>query len=206
MVLSILLIAVLAYALGTLNCCSLIGRHVLKDDSGAATYAAIQRKFGYQGAFYVLVADLVKALVAVLIGGMLLKAAGHPSVGKQTAMLFALLGQAMPFPNLLRPREGLIFPALLLLWVDWRLFAICLVVAFGLMLLTGDRAVGALGGAVAFPVFLLILGGWWLKILLAVLSAAALVYIYRDGLRRFFAGMGKRGNPGAGSRKDQQDK
>lgn len=190
MAVSILIAAVAAFLLGSLDCAVLVSRLFLGGDirqSGGSSYAHVLKAHGYLGAGYVFVADLIKTMVTVLIGGLLLKGAGFPSVGKLTAMLFALVGQAMPFADRTQKREGLIVPALLLLWVDWRLCLICVIVGLLTLVFTGDRSLAALAVGVAFPAFTAILGGWWLKILLALLCSAALLVVYREGLRRRLA-------------------
>ena len=67
----------------------------------------------------------------------------------------------------MRPRQGLVFPALLLLWTDWRLFLIALAVFVIVYLLTKRISLCALAAAVSYPLFSLILGAWWLQVLLA---------------------------------------
>ena len=198
MVISVFLIAVLAYALSLLDVCSLVSRLAFKDqvpDDARVDYYFLYRKHKWMGVGYALVADLLRALVTVLIGGLLMKGAGFPSIGKLLALLFALIGQAMPLLPLerrLASKKELIFPALTLLFVDWRLFLVCVALAVLVMALTGNRALMAAAAAVAMPVFTLIFRGWWLKVVLAVFCAAALIYCYWDELVDFFTGSGKK--------------
>ena len=56
-------------------------------------------------------------------------------------------------------------------------------------------SLGACAAAAAFPILVAIFGGWWLKILLALMCAAAVIYIYRSGLMRFLAKMKKEPSP-----------
>ena len=198
MVISVFLIAVLAYALSLLDVCSLVSRYAFKDpvsDNARVDYYFLYRKHKWMGVGYALVADLLRALVTVLIGGLLMKGAGFPSIGKLLALLFSLIGQAMPLlpvQRQLASKKELIFPALTLLFVDWRLFLVCVALAVLVMALTGNRALMAAAAAVAMPVFTLIFRGWWLKVVLAVFCAAALIYCYWDELVDFFTGSGKK--------------
>ncbi len=198
MVLSVFLIAVLSYALSLADVCGLVSKHAFKDPvpaDGRADYFMLYRRHKWMGVGYALVADLLRALATVLIGGMLLKGAGFPSVGKLLALMFSLIGQAMPLLPLergLSPKRELIFPALTLLFVDWRLFLVCVALAVLVMALTGNRALMAAAAAVAMPLFTLIFGGWWLKIILALFCAIALVYCYWDELAEVFSGRGQK--------------
>ena len=196
MVISVFLIAVLSYAISLLDVCGLVSRLAFKDPAPAdarVDYFTLYRRHKWMGVGYALVADLLRALSTVLIGGIFLKNAGFPSIGKLLALLFSLIGQAMPLlppsRNLASKRE-LIFPALTLLFVDWRLFLVCVALGVLVMALTGNRALMAAAAAVAMPLFTIIFRGWWLKILLAVFCAAALIYCYWDEIKELFTGKG----------------
>jgi hypothetical protein len=198
MVISVFLIAVLSYALSLVDVCGMVSRLAFKDPlpaDASVDYFYLYRKHRWMGVGYALVADLLRALITVLIGGMLLKNAGFPSVGKLLALMFSLIGQAMPLLPLRRQlasKRELIFPALTLLFVDWRIFLVCVALAVLVMALTGSRAMMAAAVAVAMPIFTLIFRGWWLKIVLAVFCALALIYCYWDELAEAFMGGGKK--------------
>ena len=140
----------------------------------------------------VLAGDLIRALVIILLGGLLLKA--YPGIGRRTALLFGIVGQTLPITNAMRARHGLVFPALLLLWTDWRLFLIALIVFLAVYIATKRISVSTLAAAVCFIIFSLVLGTWlWgVKLILAVLAAAALVLPYWGNLRRYFSGLKKK--------------
>ncbi len=182
MAVSVFIIAVVSYGLSLVDVCGLVCRLLFKEEpAGRADYYTLYRRYRWKGVGYALAGDLLRALISVLIGGALMKAAGFPSVGKLLALMFALLGQALPLlpaKDRMVPRQGMIFPGLLLLLVDWRVFLIAAVVAVILLALTGNRALMAVAAAVAMPVFTAIFGGWWLKIVLAAACALALLHCY----------------------------
>ena len=195
MVIKILLIIIIAYALGCIPLPSLIcSRLPVKDDQAPAayTYPQVMKRHGWLGVGLVLAGDLIRALVIILLGGLLLK--DFPGIGRRTALLFGILGQSIPITDAMRARHGLVFPALLLLWMDWRLFLIALVVFAGVYILTKRVSVSVLAAAVSFIIFSPILSAWlWgVKLILAVLAAAALVLPYWGSLRRYFAGLKKK--------------
>ena len=196
MAISVFIIAVVSYGLSLVDVCGLVCRLFFKEEpTGRADYYTLYRRYRWKGVGYALAGDLLRALISVLVGGALLKAAGFPSVGKQLAFMFALLGQAMPLlpaRERMVPRQGMIFPGLLLLLVDWKVFLIAAVVAVVLLALTGNRALMALGAAVMIPVGVIIFGGWWLKIILALVCCAAILYCYWSEIPEAFRGRGKK--------------
>ena len=193
MVIKILLIIIIAYALGCIPLPKLIcSRLPVKDDQApeAATYPQVMRRHGWLGIGLVLLGDLIRALVIILLGGLLLKT--FPGVGRRTALLFGILGQTLPLPDGMRPRHGLVFPALLLLWTDWRLFLIALVVFAVVFFFTKRVSLCTLAAAVSCPLFSIIFGAWWLQVILVLLSAVLLVVPYRNNLQRYFSGLKKK--------------
>jgi len=196
MAISIFIIAVLSYALSLPDICGLVSAKIFDDPIPAGRrgdYFSLYRRHKWAGVGYALVADVIRALITVLIGGILLKGAGFPSVGKLLALLFALIGQAMPlFPEDQRfvPKQDLIYPALTLLFVDWRLFLVCVALAVLILALTGSRGFMAGAAAIAMPLFSMIFGEWWLKVLLALFCAIALIYCFWDEILDAFSGKG----------------
>ena len=163
MAVSVFIIAVVSYGLSLVDVCRLLFK---EEPAGRADYYTLYRRYRWKGVGYALAGDLLRALISVLIGGALMKAAGFPSVGKLLALMFALLGQALP-----------LLPA---------------VVAVILLALTGNRALMALGAAVMIPVGVIIFGGWWLKIIMAVVCCAAVLYCYWGEIPEAFRGRGKK--------------
>ena len=196
MAISVFIIAVVSYGLSLADVCGLVCRLCFREEpAGQADYASLYRRYRWKGVCYALAGDLLRALISVLIGGTLMKSAGFPSVGKLLALMFALLGQALPLlpaKDRMVPRQGMIFPGLLLLLVDWRVFLIAAVVAVILLALTGNRALMALGAAVMIPVGVIIFGGWWLKIIMAAVCCAAILYCYWNEISDTFDGRGRK--------------
>ncbi len=195
MAVKLALIAALAYILGAVSSGNLISRYVFNTDArkyGNLTYSKVHEIFKAKGAAYVLIADLFKAAAVVLIGGALLKSAGFPFTGKLAAIFFALLGQAMPITNGLKPRRNVSWSGLLLLIADWRLFLIC-AAAFLIATAASRRAsLGALAASALFPVFVGVFYGGGLRILLAAGCSAIVIAMYGKSLLRLLLGGGGR--------------
>lgn len=182
----ILLICVIAYALGTLNVHALACRYMLGTPLQGNGYLKVLRQFHWKGVFYVLVVDVIRCLLIVLIGGLLLKGKGFTHVGQFLAILFALLGQALPLMESMHSRTGLVMAALLLLFTDWRIFLICFIVAAVVYVWQKRFAVAALASAIVYPIAQLIFKAGAPVVILSLISSLVLVYIYRSGIFRFF--------------------
>lgn len=185
MVFRLFLIAVLSYVIASVNSSALISGYVFQGDAyRAVSYSRLYYLYKTKGVIYTLIAELFKALIVITVGGLLLRGAGFPSVGKLTAMLFALLGQFMPVFNGFRPYKNMVWGALLALVFDWRIALICILVFAVLVVLTKYVSLGALACAIVFPVAVAVFGGWWLKIVLAVLCSLVIIALYRFNLFR----------------------
>ncbi len=195
MVVLIILIILIAYALGCIQTPSLVCAALFKQDKQTAaeirTYPQVHRSCGWAGVGAVFAADLIRAAVILLVGGLLLKGAGFPGVGRRLALLFALLAQLLPVTDYVRGRQRLVFPALLLLFADWRLFLIALVLFLIVYLLTKRISLCALAAALSYPVFSIILGAWWMQVILALAAAVVMILPYRGNLIKFFSGLRK---------------
>lgn len=189
MVFRLFLIAVLSYAVASVNSSVLVSRYVFQNDiHKAISYSRIYQLHKVRGVIYTLIAELFKAFIVVIIGGVLLRGPGFPSVGKLTAMFFALIGQLMPVFNDFKPYKNMVWGALVALMIDWRIALICALIFAVLVILTKYVSLGALACAIVFPITVAVFGGWWLKIVLAVLCSLVILALYRVNLLRFFNG------------------
>ncbi|NMA38416.1 MAG: glycerol-3-phosphate acyltransferase [Papillibacter sp.] len=186
MTLKLVVIALLTYILGMISSGELVAKYLFNTDLRGlnSSYTRIHELFKTKGLLYVLLADFFKAVIVILIGGMLLKGDGFTNTGKLAAMFFALLGQAMPINNGLRSRKSVIWAGLLLLIVNWRILIICAVAFLIVVALTKYISLGALISAIAFPVFTGIFIGRWLNVLLAVCCSLVVVAMYGRNLLR----------------------
>jgi glycerol-3-phosphate acyltransferase PlsY len=187
MALKLVIIAILAYALGCVSSGILISRYIFNTDIrslGNPTYSKIRGLYKAKGLVYVLIADLFKAIIVILIGGLMLKSAGFPATGKLTAMFFALLGQIMPITNGFRPRKGISWGGWLLLIADWRIFLVCGAAYLILVGISKYPSLGALAASIAFPVFVGIFYGGWLRVLIAAGCSLIIIIMYRKNLLR----------------------
>lgn len=193
MALRVVIIAIFAYALAVPDLCYMLARYWRKDaDIRETDYPHLLKRYGWKYTLVFLAADFCRALIAILIGAAALSKVGFPNVGRMIALFFVLIAQLIPIicPN--NPRQDPVLPALALLCVDWKLFLICVVLALIAVALTGSKPLMMLTGAVAFPLFTLIFGRWWLIVILAILCAGVFVYKYYPEIRTALSEFGRK--------------
>ena len=142
-------IAVVSYLLGSLNGAVIASKYVFHRDvreygSGNAGLTNFYRTFGTPGLLIVLGTDVVKSLIAVLIGGAVMGIVEYPTVGKLFAGFCLMLGHIYPVFYGFRGGKGVVCAAVTLLCVDIRLgHALCVARQH---LRGARRAAGRLGG------------------------------------------------------------
>ena len=207
MVLGLLLSIVIAYAAAVVDVHGLVAKYGLHDDALTETdYPHLLKRYGRGKTLLFLLADLLLALIVTVIGAAVLHSAGFQSVGRLVVLFAVLLARVLPLNQLNKSIKEPVFPALVLLCADWKLFLVCVLLALAAVALTGSRGCMMLTAAVALPLFMLIFGGWLLKIFLALLCAAELAWIYLPEIREFLSGIRNRKTAarGRGSRSDQR--
>ena len=149
--LGILMVAVIAYFCGCFNGAVIVSKYILRDDvrnhgSGNAGLTNFYRTFGGPLTFVVILCDVLKAVVAVLLGGWLLGtvagANGYAAnerissmwalFGEYWAALFCLLGHMFPCMFHFKGGKGILSGGTIVWMIDWR---IGLVVWVGFLLL-----------------------------------------------------------------------
>ncbi|MCH5296661.1 MAG: glycerol-3-phosphate 1-O-acyltransferase PlsY [Ruminococcus sp.] len=145
----ILLSAVIAYLLGSINTAVLVTRIVTKGKSdirqmgsGNAGFTNVLRCVGKVPAIVTIVCDALKCVIAVLIGGFIFSFATQIlgsqdaifaneliNCGKYIAGVFCILGHSYPIYFHFKGGKGVVTAAALIATEDWRVF-ICIIAAF----------------------------------------------------------------------------
>ncbi len=123
----LILTAVIAYALGAVNSPMLVTRFVFNHDlrrmgSRRPTYANFVRMFGDRWGLAVIGVDILKSVIAILIGALLLSIPGDgfPVIGKIFAGFCLTLGNMFPAQNQFHGSKGMICCFVTLWMTDWR--------------------------------------------------------------------------------------
>lgn len=184
-------IALACYLLGCFNGAVIVSKYILRDDirdhgSGNAGLTNFHRTFGGALTFVVILCDVLKAVLAVLLGSWLF--VGDPLLGKYYAALFCLLGHMFPCMFHFKGGKGILSGGTVALMIDWR---IALVVWGGfliLTILTRYVSLGSLWAGASFPFI-----SWYCYpdvrvAALAFLLGGLVVWQHRANIRRLLAG------------------
>ena len=182
-------IAVIAYLCGCFNGAVIVSKYILRDDvrnhgSGNAGLTNFHRTFGGGLTAVVILTDMLKAVVALWLSGVLLECffPGEPEImfvlAKYWAALFCLLGHMFPC----------MFGGTIALMIDWR---IALVVWGGflvLVILTRYVSLGSVWAGGSFPFI-----SWYcyphpVIVVLAFLCGGLVVWKHRENIQRLLHG------------------
>lgn len=182
------IIAASAYLLGSLSfaiiiCKLTLGKDIRAYGSGNAGLTNAYRTMGAGKTVLVLFGDIAKAAAALAIGGLL---AGM--MGKLIAGIFVILGHVFPVYFGFRGGKGVLVGATMLVFLDWRIFLVALVLFVISVALTKWVSLGSLLGAISFPVTMQIFYGDIRLTGIAALMAAAVVFMHRSNIKRILSG------------------
>ena len=191
-----LVVAVAAYFLGCFNGAVIVSKYILRDDvrghgSGNAGLTNFYRTFGGALTFVVILCDVLKAVIAVLLGRYLFSLTGFGTLeilGKYWAALFCLLGHMFPCMFRFKGGKGILSGGTIALMLDWR---VALVVWGGFLILavlTRWVSLGSIWAGASFPFATWFVYGDVLLLLLAILIGGLIVWKHRGNLQRILKG------------------
>ena len=142
-VMSAVIIAMIAYFCGCFNGAVIVSKYILRDDvrnhgSGNAGLTNFHRTFGGGLTAVVILTDVLKAVVALWLSGVVLRLFGTGEgdlafvIAKYWAALFCLLGHMFPCMFGFKGGKGILSGGTVALMIDWR---IALVVWGGFLVL-----------------------------------------------------------------------
>lgn len=199
MVLRILVTAVVCYFLGNHNgaiCISgMLGDDVRTHGSGNAGLTNFIRSYGGGQAVLVVAIDVIKAVLACLLGRIVFEPYGYALEGTALAGLCVMLGHDFPALQGFRGGKGILSGWLIAFTIDWRIGLIIAAVFFSAYLLTGYVSLGSVLASVAFGVcFVIFHHSNWLVMVSGLLMAALTVYMHRANILRLIRGQERKTN------------
>ena len=191
---AIVLTMLAGYMLGNLNGAVSISNLIAKKDvreqgSGNAGLTNFLRVFGPGSAMLVVLVDMLKAVVACLVGKLLLAPYGYALEGVLAGGLAVSLGHDFPALLGFRGGKGVLSGVTVALVADWRcallvigIFAVCLA-------LTRYVSLGSILGALTFAVVFPLLH-WQTPVaaVLGALLALLIVFMHRSNIGRLLKG------------------
>ena len=191
---SFVLTAAVSYFLGCFNGAVIVSKYILRDDvrthgSGNAGLTNFFRTFGGPLTLVVILCDVIKAILAVLLGIMLIGSiANAPLLGKYWAALFCLLGHMFPCMFHFKGGKGILSGGAIAIMIDWR---VALVVWGGFLLLavlTKYVSLGSLWAGASFPFIPWYCFPYWQIVVLAFIIGGLIVWQHRANIKRLLSG------------------
>ena len=196
--LSVLITVLASYLLGNLN--GAVNMSVLlgKDDirnhgSGNAGLTNFMRRFGPSSGLLVVCIDMMKAIIACLMGKLLLEPHGYAQEGLMIAAIAVSLGHDYPALLGFRGGKGVLCGFAVALVADWRCGLLILAVFALSLWLTRYVSLSSILGALTFSVSFLIFH--WENPFVAIAGALLglfVIFMHRSNIGRLLNGTEKK--------------
>ena len=198
MALRIVLAVLAGYFLGNLNGAFIMYRLLTHEDirksgSGNAGLTNFMRNFGPSKGIWVLVIDIAKAVLACLIGKLLLAPLGMGQLGLMIGALAVSIGHDFPVLLGFHGGKGIVCGFAVAMCVDWRC-ALIIVVIFAISLaITRYVSLSSILGALGFCISFLVLH-WHEPIVAAfgVVIGLLAIFMHRANIKRLLSGTEKK--------------
>ena len=189
----IIAVAVIAYLLG---CCngSVLTSHLMRDDvrshgSGNAGLTNFYRTYGVRNVLLVIGCDVIKTVIAALIGGALFGAMGDRVLGVLIAGLACALGHIFPVFFGFRGGKGILCGGTLLWFIDWRVALVAWLLFALMVLLSRYVSLGSVVSTASAPITTYFVSdGNPLHTVLCLLLAALIIWCHRANIVRLVQG------------------
>lgn len=201
MIATYILMAVIAYAIGSVNLSIILSKKIAGFDvrekgSGNAGTTNMLRSVGKGAAALTLVLDILKGIVAILIAKYLI---GNIVEGINVAILvqiagfFVVLGHTFPMFFGFKGGKGVATALGVLLMSNPLIGVICLVFALAVMALTRMVSLGSIMAAVLFPVLTIFITENYIAngynyIIFGIAMAVLVIFNHRSNLKRIYNG------------------
>lgn len=197
----LILTAAICYLMGNPNGAILTSGIFFHDDirrygSGNAGLTNYYRKYGVKFIALVFLIDIGKGVLAVLIGGILMKiVAQDPKNFEQfiaTGRLFGafcvILGHSWPIIYNFKGGKGVLTGIGAAFMVDWRAGLICLAVFLIFFLPTKYVSLGSVFGAASFPITLFAVDYRGVELALAFFCSAVIIVRHAENIKALIKG------------------
>ena len=195
-----IVVAIIAYALGSISFSVIFSRKfagfdVREKGSGNAGTTNVLRSVGKKVAVITLICDVLKGVVAVLIGVIVSKIVKNidGALLTQIAGIAVVIGHTFPIFFEFRGGKGVATSLGVLLVTNWQIGLICLVFALTIIVLTKMVSAGAVLAAVLFPILTLFIGKDYFIIqgsyfIFSIIVAIIVMFNHRENIKRILSG------------------
>lgn len=186
-VLKVLISAVAGYLLGSINTSLMVGKFygtdVRKHGSGNAGATNTLRTLGKTAALFVLIGDILKGILACLIGLMVFGRTGEIIAGS-----LAIIGHNWPLYFGFRGGKGVLTSFSVLLVIDYKIALLVLLVFIIVTLATRYVSLSSISAAVALPILAIILKRDLGLIVFYALLGLLVIIRHRSNIERLLKG------------------
>lgn len=195
-----IVVAILAYLIGSISFSVIFGKKfagidVREKGSKNAGATNTLRTAGKKAAICTLICDILKGVLAVLIGFIV--GTWFPDIDKpllvQIAGICVVLGHIFPIFFKFKGGKGVATSLGVLLIMNWQIGLICLIFALLIMIFTRMVSAGSILAAVLFPVLTIFIHQHYIVeggnyIIFGVILAALVIVLHRANIQRILAG------------------
>jgi len=200
--LAVIIVAVCAYLIGSINFSVIIskklaGFDVRQKGSGNAGTTNMLRSVGKGAAAITLVSDILKGVVAILFALLISWIAKNISGALlvQTAGIAVILGHTFPVFFEFKGGKGVATSLGVLICINWKVGLLCLVFAIIIMAVTRMVSAGSCTAAILYPVltlfgvqkdFFIVAGESYL--VFSLILALIVIFNHRENIKRILTG------------------
>jgi len=207
LIIKYILIAVIAYLLGSLNFSIILSEVVKKKDirdsgSGNAGATNMLRTYGKKAAVGTMIGDILKVALGIIIAFAILDVPmkyifSNPAdateiqrvmLYKEFAGLFCVLGHIFPLYFKFKGGKGVAACTGMVIIVDWRIALILFVIFIGVILISKWISLGSIVIALLYPVLIFAFYKNFILAAVALLFTAIVVVAHRENIKRLAKG------------------
>lgn len=186
------IIAVVSYLCGSFSSSVVVSKVFLRKDlreygSGNAGLTNSYRLMGGKLTLFVLIGDVLKAVIGVSIGGWLMG-----PLGRLIAGAFVMVGHMFPVFFGFRGGKGVLTGATMLILFDWRVFLVAFALFALSVAITRWVSLGSILGALSFPITTFIFYHDVTMTVLAALMGGAVIVAHHGNIGRILSGTERR--------------
>ena len=196
-----IIVAILAYAIGSINFSVIFSRRfagfdIREKGSGNAGTTNMLRSVGKKAAAITLLCDILKGLIAIIIAYLFgkLNKELDGALLVQISALCVVLGHTFPIFFEFRGGKGVATSLGVLILINWQVGLICLIFALVIMAATRMVSAGSVTAAILYPIlvifgvgkdYFLVSGNY---IVFSLLLALIVIFNHRTNIKRILAG------------------
>lgn len=207
LIIKYILIAVIAYLLGSLNFSIILSEVVKKKDirdsgSGNAGATNMLRTYGKKAAVGTMIGDILKVALGIIIAFAILDVPmkyifSNPAdaaeiqrvmLYKEFAGLFCVLGHIFPLYFKFKGGKGVAACTGMVIIVDWRIALILFVIFIGVILISKWISLGSIVIALLYPVLIFAFYKNFILAAVALLFTAIVIVAHRENIKRLVKG------------------